>query len=61
MPVTEILTKGKYFVAGVGLYYIKDMKPDQGLLLVENCYTQNVEWVKASKVRNLAREVIKTT
>jgi hypothetical protein len=61
MPITEMLIKGKYFVAGVNLYYVLDTRPIEGLLLVENCYTCKVEWIPANEARHKAREVIKAT
>jgi hypothetical protein len=61
VAVTELLLTGKYFVVGAQLYYVKDMKPDQGLLLIENCYTNKVEWLSASKARTIAKEVIQAT
>ena len=61
MPVAEMLTKGKYFVAGVQLYYVKDVKASEGMLLVENCYTEKSEWIQASKARHIAKEVIQPT
>ena len=56
-----MLTKHMYFVRGAGLYYILDTRPVEGLLLVENCWTGNVQWEKANVVRSSVKEVIKTT
>lgn len=56
-----MLRKGMYIVRGAALYYVLDARPVDGLLLIENCWTGNVQWEKANVVRAHVKEVIRTT
>jgi hypothetical protein len=58
---SPVLKKGDYFVKHISLYYVLDARPIEGLLLIENCWTDHVQWEKANIVRNHVKEVIKTT
>ena len=52
------LVKGVYLVRGSSLYYILGTRPKEGMLLVENCWTGNVQWEETDIVRSSVKEVI---
>lgn len=52
-------TKGSYFVAGAGLYYVVDKMPDESHYLIENCYTNEAKWIDTKDFTKQRKEVIK--